>query len=419
MKETGGNVSVEKAPQNGDVYQEDGFWKSGGRDGAIDAKEFEYSSVPEPQLVRAADGVEGADHNGHHVPIESVLPSIDQDARGSCAEMTIADFVETKFVPEHVAIKRASGRTHYHAILKHVLTPEEVDRVFHMSAERSKAKLKANPSWPYMNSIRLRDAHPDHVQRLVSAALENGYSTQTATHIRNVVSAIFSYAIREQYFTGGNPATPVILPGMKRKETHALTLAQAKQVLEIMQYPEREMTLLVILTSMNLAEICGLQWKHVNMTEFSMERDGEQIPPRSIAVKSQWYRGELCSVTKSRDKIQAIPQPLLPVLLGLSRRAKCIGPDDFVLKSNAGTPINQVNVAARRLKAIGREMQMPWLSWLVFRRTHAALVCEFGMQFHRQMATVVQPDVLQNTADRKAHGPTLRLCEPAPRAIKE
>ena len=37
--------------------------------------------------------------------------------------MTMADFVEKLFVPEHVAIKGLAGRTHYRAILKHVLTP--------------------------------------------------------------------------------------------------------------------------------------------------------------------------------------------------------------------------------------------------------------------------------------------------------
>ena len=411
---------MEKSPQSDNVYQEDNFWKTSEYDGGIHAMNLEGTSVPAPQLIESADGLEGATEEGAARALGgSVSPPPEQERRESCAEMTIAQFVQARFVPEHVAIKRTSGRTHYQAILKHVLTPEEVDRVFQSVSEGSKAKLKANPTWPYMNDVRLCDAQPDHVQRLISAALEAGYSTQTATHIRNVVSAIFSYAIRERCFTGHNPASHVTLPGMKRKETHALTLAQARQVLEIMQYPEKEMTLLVILTSMNLAEICGLQWKHVNMLDVSVGREGEEIPPRSIVVRKQWYRGELCSVMKGRSKVLHIPQLLLPVLLGLSRRARCIGGDDFVLTSNAGTPINQVNVAARRLKAIGRELQMPWLSWQVFRRTHAALVCEFGMQFHRQMAMVVQSDSQRSGAGTRRYLTGPRLCDPQPRAVDE
>ena len=91
--------------------------------------------------------------------------------------------------------------------------------------------------------------------------------------------------------------------------------------------------------------------------------------------------------------------------------------DDFVLMSNAGTPINQMNVAARRLKSIGRELQMPWLSWQVFRRTHTALVREFGMQFLRQMAMVVQSDFVGASTGMRMNAPALKLINPQPRIV--
>ena len=293
--------------------------------------------------------------------------------------MTIADFVESRFVPEHVASKSLSGRTHYHAILKHVLTPEEVDRVFQVDADKSKAKLKAVPNWPYLNNVRLCDTRPDDVQRLMSAALARGYSTQTVKHIRNVVGAIFAHAKKDRCFMGDNPASLVELPAMIRKEAHALTLAQTNEVLGVMRYPEKEMTLIAILTSMNMAEICGLQWKCMNLTEAWSNAFGEPIPPKTIAVRKQWFGGELRSVEKkSRQRNLPIPEPLLPILLGMSRRAEFTGPDDFVLVSRAGTPVNESNIAARRLKPIGKDLQMPWLSWHVLRRTHTTLAYELG-----------------------------------------
>ena len=393
-----------------------GFWKPDGRDSGIEARNSESRNATEQFPLNSATSHGGlTEKDANLVARDRVSLPLDEDWRGTCAEMTIAEFVKNRFVPEHVAIKRTSGRTHYQAILKHVLRPEEVDEVFHPDAARSKAKLKANPAWPYMSNVRLRDAQPDHVQRLISAALEGGYSTQTATHIRNVVSAIFSHAIREQYFTRTNPATHVTLPGMKRKEKHTLTLAQTRKVLEIMQYPEREMTLIALLTSMSVAEICGLQWRHVNLTDSIVDRDGELIPPRSIAVRQQWYRGELCKVMNGRHKDLSIPQILLPVLAQLSRRTRCTGWSDFVLMSSAGTPINQMNVAARRLKSIGRELQMPWLSWQVFRRTHATLVYEYGMQFQHQMGMMVYSNSSQNRDSTKGNAPALRLCDPLPR----
>jgi integrase len=261
-----------------------------------------------------------------------------------------------------------------------VLTPDEVARVFHVDAEKSRTKLKAVPNWPYLGSVRLCDVRPDDVQRLISAALARGYSTQTVTHIRNVVSAIFAHAKKKQWFSGDNPARLVTPPGMVRKEAHGLSLAEVKEVLGVMQYPEKEMTLIAILTSMNVAETCGLQWKHVNLTDAWSNADGAPIPPRTIAVRNQWYLGELASVKGRRNRNQPIPEPLLPILLGLSQRDKCTGPDDFVLVSRAGTPIKANNIVARRLKPIGKDLQIPRLSWTVFRRTRSTLANELGMR---------------------------------------
>ena len=46
------------------------------------------------------------------------------------AAVCLADYVEQRFIPNHVFGKTDAGRTHYRAILKHVLTPEAVERMF-------------------------------------------------------------------------------------------------------------------------------------------------------------------------------------------------------------------------------------------------------------------------------------------------
>jgi len=303
--------------------------------------------------------------------------------------MTIAEFVERKFVPEHVASKRTSGRTHYQAILKHVLTPEEVDRVFHTEQKKRKTILKAIPDWPYLGSLPLHDARPEQIQRLISAGIERGYSTQTVTHFRNVVSSIFTHARKERLFEGANPASLVKLPEITRSPARPLTLAQAEEVLRAMRFPEREMTLFAILTGMNVAEICGLQWKYVNLSGNIVHSEGEYLAPRTIAVRKQWYRCALGSIKRSRERNLKIPEPLFLLLLKLSQRAKFTSPDDFVLISRAGTPINQANIVSRRLRPIGRQLQMPWLSWHVILRTHTAFASEFKTQFHVRMAELV------------------------------
>lgn len=352
----------------------------------------EYQIVAGSRWVRITKGPEGLVDDistGKHAHAATY--------REPVQEMTVAEFVGRKFLPEHIATKRTPGRRHYQAILKHIISPEYVDQIFG-DGQRSRAKLKRNPNWPYVDNVRLLDIQPEHVQRLISVALEMGYSTQTAKHIRNVLSAIISHAIKEGYFMGGNPAILVSPPGMQRKTPHALTFDQTVRVMQAMRYPELEMTLIVILTGMNIAEICGLQWKYVNLTDHHANREGELILPRTIAVRKQWYRGELSSVPEGRRKNIPIQDLLKKCLMRLSQ-ARVGGWNDFVLVSRAGKPINQINVAARRLKSIGEQLEVPWLSWQVFRRTRGRLVHEFGAQLQHELAMAIpaKPDVARTS----------------------
>jgi integrase len=371
-----------RLPYHVDLYRDGGSWKFRVNENLFNVRGFKEHSWREPVHIGPAIGPERLTKKQAQRVVWERLPLGQQQSDvAQHSSMTIADFVEKMFVPDHVAIKGLAGRTHYRAILKHVLTPEEVQRVFKLDVDKSRARLKAIPDWPYLSQLGLAETRPEHVERLMLAAQDRGYSIQTVTHIRNVVSAIFSHARKVNHFTGLNPASQVAVPGMSRKEAHSLSLAQLKSVLELMRYPEREMTLLAIVTGMNVAEICGLQWKHLNLGAQERELHGETLPPRMIAVRKQWYRGELNSVKIGRTRNVPLPDLMVPVLTGLTRRVRFTRPDDFVLVSEAGTPVNETNIASRRLKSVGQELNMPWLSWHVFRRTRKDYLERFGPRF--------------------------------------
>jgi integrase len=381
-----------RLPYHVDLYREGGAWKFRVNENLFNVRGFKEHTWREPVQIGPAIGPDRLTKKQAQQVVWQKLPVGPQPHPATPAPssgMTITDFVEKSFVPEHVSIKGLAGRTHYRAILKHVLTPEEVQRVFHLDAEKSRTRLKAIPDWPYLSHMQLADARPEHIQELMLAAQSRGYSMQTVTHIRNVVSAIFSHAKKSNYFHGTNPASQVAVPGMSRKEAHMLSLPQLRAVLELMRYPEKEMTLLAIVTGMNVAEICGLQWKHVNPSPLPQGVNGEALRPRTIAVRKQWYRGELNSVKIGRTRDVPIPDLIYPVLTTLSQRARFTGREDFVLVSEAGTPVNETNIASRRLKSVGQELGMPWLSWHVFRRTRKDYVHRFGVRFVDRLATIL------------------------------
>ena len=379
-----------RLPYHVDLYREGGAWKFRVNENLFNVRGFKEHSWREPVQIGPATGPERLSRKEAQRAVWERLPVSPQSQQAPAdGGMTIIEFVEKSFVPEHVSIKGLAGRTHYRAILKHVLTPEEVQRVFGLETEKTRTRLKAIPDWPYLSHLELADTRPDHVESLMLAAQARGYSIQTVTHIRNVVSAIFSHARKGNYFHGLNPASQVAVPGMSRKEAHMLSVPQLKAVLELMRYPEREMTLLAVVTGMNVAEICGLQWKQVNLSDAQVDGTGEWIPPRTIAVRKQWYRGELNSVKIGRTRNVGIPDLALPVLSTLSQRVRYTRPEDFVLVSEAGTPVNETNIASRRLKSVGQELDMPWLSWHVFRRTRKDYLERYGARFVDRLAAAL------------------------------
>ena len=335
--------------------------------------------------------------------------------------MTFGFFVETKFIPEHVEHKTTSGQTHYQAILKHLLQPETVNRIFNPK-RIANARLKSVPGWPYLDDVRLCDITAGHVRQLISAAFAGQYSSQTVKHIKNVAFAIISHAQREGCFHGPNPVGQVNLPPMTRKAEHHLSVSQTKAILEIMSYPEREIALITITTGMNIQEICNLQWKHVNLSPNPRHVDGEVIPAMSIAVRTRWNRAGLGDSKRGRKRNIGIPKPLISILESLQVQKGNPVPDDFVLESQDGYPIPAAGVRAGRLKPIGRKVGAPWLSWRVLGRAQVGALAGLKSRLTVRTDVMVQERLGQNdplpddagsdksgTIDPQASGPQISL----------
>jgi len=243
-----------------------------------------------------------------------------------------ARFVETVFIPDHVVHKTFAGRAHYCAILKHVLHPETVDRLFGHDPSNWNARLRAPSGWPYIDDLSLCDVTPAHVTQIILAAFAKGYSAQTVKHIRNVIGAIMSHAIKKNILRGSNPVSSVPLPPTVRKRAQRLNESQVRSILALMQYPEREMTLITIATGMSISEICGLQWKHINLTRAKVACEGCAIPAQSILVKQQWNARGLVEIGASRTRFVYIPDALNDALVMLRSQRGNSDPAVFVLR---------------------------------------------------------------------------------------
>jgi integrase len=297
--------------------------------------------------------------------------------------ISLAEFVSVKFLPEYIRQKSAAGQRHYQAMLKHILHPETVDQIFQSGVSR----MKAIPGWPYLDQVKLCNVSEHHVRDLTQIAEARGYSAQTVKHIRNALGVIIAHAQRERLFADENPVARVEIPPLCRKRLPDLTIAQAKAMLGAMQFPEREIALIAITTGMSVQEICGLQWKDVNLSKTPAECEGKLIPPGCILLRQHWYPDGIASLHSNRVRIIEVPQPLMLTLLRLRQEASHLDANSFVLAARSGDPIRPAALQKSRLSAIGRRIAMPTLSWRHIRRAHSAILSELRVQLSTDLVS--------------------------------
>ena len=321
--------------------------------------------------LNSGSGIPLEPNNDWHTTLSVPDPRKDLPVAALC----LADYVEQKFIPHHVSAKTYAGRTHYQAMLKHVLTPEAVERMFTPYNGASRSRLKTLPDWPYLDQVRLCDLNADHVRCLTSSASARGYSPQTIKHIRNVVGKVISHARKEGYFSGENPVSEIKPPAILHRNVRRLTIAEVKAVLRMMQYPEREIALITMTTGIAVAEICALRWKDINLTDTAVSCDGEVIPPHHALVKRQPKDAHSVSPAATRMRLVEIPEPLVRRLQRLRRELPQSDPEAFLLNHPGGTALIPGDVCSR-LKVIGREVGIPWLSWPVLKRARHTLLSD-------------------------------------------
>jgi integrase len=348
--------------QKGDLYQQGGWWKLRWREDQIESASKPRRSWSRPVWIGPAEGHNRlTEKQAQRIAWDNFLSRLDQNTRTPMSVATLREFVERKFIPEHVALLKTGGRIHYG--MRNEKTGEYSGLFRHIL--------------PAVGDLRLRDVTPSDLQQLVSGLMVQKRkkvgkkltetrvpaSVQTRLHVKNALSAIFEHAIAIEWLNSRNPTKSVKLPEMVRKPLHALNFEQGAALLMALPTPAREMAMTSMLTSMNIGEICGLQWKDLNLSEAWQVVDAEAVPPMSLVVRQQWRLGEYTTLKEtSRGRTLPLAAVLVTTFAEMKLRGKFTGPSDPVFISRNGTPADEHNIANRHLKRVGEQLGMPWLS---------------------------------------------------------
>lgn len=255
---------------------------------------------------------------------------------------TVQQFVETKFKPEHIDRKKASGRDHYEWALGHIL--------------------------PALGDFRLAQVSQGILQGFIDAKVEAGLAPQSVKHLRNALSAIWKHALRTGCYRGMPPTQYLQTPSVPTLTTRAaLTAVQARALLAQMREPYRTLALVVMSCGLRIGEALALDWEHVDL-----ER-------RVIRIRRNWTHGEFGTL-KTRLSVRDLPlseEAALALEAAESRHVSYPGAW-LVFRNRYGQPLDAHNIAARELKPACKAAGIPAIGWHVMRHTAITLIQQAG-----------------------------------------
>ena len=335
--------------QNPQVFREGNYWKLRVYEDALDANGKRYRARPQYIVGPCVGPGAMTERQARKEAQDRVLKTLNNYVACPSSVMSLEAFVAQKFQPDVVDKCKKAGREHYKYGLSKIL--------------------------PGLGSLKLRDLQAADIRRFLDDLERKGLSPKTLKHIRTTLTTIFNHAKTENYFSGDNPASKVRLVETQSPERYAYSFEEAQVILSRLASPVAEMVLASMLTSMNVAELCGLLWKRINLTSKTVFSAGEAIPPCSALVRENFYRNTRGTVkSKARRRTVGLPLYLVERLVTLKDASPFAKPDDPVFSSRNGTPLDAHNINSRLFKKVSGELELP-VTWHIFRHS-AATFCE-------------------------------------------
>lgn len=197
---------------------------------------------------------------------------------------------------------------------------------------------------PVLGAMKVRDVKPEHCQRVMAQCAGMSYSTQQKTV--SAMKQIFECAV-DNGLVIRSPAEKIKPGGAKPKEKEALTKEQCEQLRAAVKGTRAYIfVMLGLYAGLRREEICGLQWKDVDL---------KADPPKltvNHAMRFSGGKAEFPAPLKSKAAHRTIP--LSPTLAAALVEEKKRSNSAFVIHAPGGDHIsyqgmrNIINIINRR-----------------------------------------------------------------------
>lgn len=222
---------------------------------------------------------------------------------------------------------------------------------------------------PRFGDLPLFEVTRQEVQEFVAYLHSKGYAPRTIDHIHDTLSAILRTAVRWGHLSS-NPSREVFMPRLKNvRPRWALTVAQARALLDALPLLPRTMVGLTLLTGLRRGEVFALRWKDL---------DEE---PGVMKVRQAVYEG-VFDTPKTEAGVREVPlsDSALALIEAWRQHVGTIDPEALVFGTRTGEPISPNNVARYWLyPACCDQLGIRRSLFLTFRRTYCTWAHDKGV----------------------------------------
>jgi integrase len=300
--------------------------------------------------------------------IYEILAPLNSGLLNPQATMTVVEFVDTIYLPEHVEKKlRPASLKQYRDVWRN-----------HLKNRMGKLTLRG-----------FRTVHGEQMLSDIAAKAKLGRSS--LRHCKAFLSGCFKQAKRLGILDGLNPIQDTSIPNVPEasEDTYAYSLAEIKSMLAVLPEPARTIVLTAAFSGLRKSELRGLTWGSYNGEQLGVDR-------------SVWNSTESVPKTKRSRSPVPVVRPLAEALEAHRLRAGILAqPTLPIFQAGNGKPLNLDNIVRRVINpalspcavckmqedehlpdghAFQRDSSLPlWHGWHAFRRGLATNLHTLGV----------------------------------------
>ncbi|QDP99459.1 site-specific integrase [Lysinibacillus fusiformis] len=250
---------------------------------------------------------------------------------------------------------------------------------------------------PHIGKYKLKSLTPHTLQQFMNMKVREGLARQTVSIIQGILNKALKQAVYPYKYINENPMQYVeLLKDKDRKPTKDDLKIQSKENLRLMNerltedHPFYLPFHIGFHCGVRVGELCGLEWKHINFDEMTVEIEQQLVSKRTKAENGKVYYKWGVGSPKSKSGYRTIPigRSLMDILKKakkkqIENRLKYgefylqDSDHDFVCKKENGEHYTPAVIKYQTRELITKKLGIDF-NYHSLRHTHATMLIENG-----------------------------------------